>query len=86
MKKETAKQVLQALANAHPVNTSNDISVSIKDLSWAGYDDIWFNVYSNLTCGGFTECSLRLFLSLTDVFNVHISFDSKDGVPVIRIS
>lgn len=86
MKKETAKQVLQALANAHPVNTSNDISVSIRDLSWFGYDEIWFNVYSNLTSGGFNECSLRLFLSLADVFSVNVSIDSKPGVSVVRIS
>lgn len=86
MKKETAKQVLKALVNAHPVNTSNDISVSIRDLSWSSYDEVWFNVYSNLTYGGFTECSLRLFLSLAEVFNVNVSISSNDGVPVIRIS
>lgn len=86
MKKEIAKQVLNALANAHPVNTSNDISVSIRDYSWMQMEEIWFHVYSNLPGGGFTECSLRLFLSLAEVFNIHVSVDTHDGVSIIRLS
>lgn len=86
MKKEIAKQVLNALANAHPVNTSNDISVSIRDYSWFQMEEIWLHVYSNIPGGGFTECSLRLFLSLASVFNIHVSVETLGGVSFIRLS
>lgn len=86
MKKEIAKKVLDALANAHPVNTSDDFSVSIRDWSDYGLDSVWFTVFSNLPSGSFVEYSISLFLSLAHVYGVNISADAKHGVCVFRIS
>lgn len=82
MNKEIAKHILDELANARPVNTSNDISVSIHDYSWMQMEEIWFHVYSNLPGGGFTECSHRLFLSLADDFGIHVSVAYRGLVPL----
>lgn len=84
MTKETYKKVMQALSEAHPSNTSNDFSVSIHDYHWCGIDRCSLLVFSNLPTSSFVETTLKLFLSIAEVFNVSISLRSKHGVPVVK--
>ena len=86
MKQKTLQQVLQVLSEAHPSNTSNDFSVSVHKSQWDDIDYNYLVIFSNLRTQSFVETTLRLFLSITELFPVHISLDCKHGVPVVEFS
>lgn len=85
MTKNTLKQVMQVLSEAHPSNTSNDFSVSIHEFEWSDIDYHSLLLFSNLPSRNFVETTLTLFLSIASVFNVGISLTSRHGVPVVKL-
>ena len=77
---ETYKTVLQALANAHPCNTSSDFSVSIKCRSWNGVERYSLVIFPSEFFPFWTVSALVILLGISQVYDVHLSMNVNNGV------
>ena len=85
MTTKTLNQVKEALASAHPCNTSNDYSLSIHLRSWGDKEHHSVTVYPSGSFPFFTEMQVLPLLALTKVFDCRVTFKAKNGVVVCDI-
>lgn len=83
---ETYKTVLQALANGHPCNTSNDFSIVVENWNWNQKDDYRLWIFPSEFYPFFTDCHLRCLTAIAEVYNIHLCVDSKKGVVTAHFS
>lgn len=77
---ETYKTVLQALANGHPCNTSNDFSVSVHSFIWKNNERYSMVIFPSEFYPFWTESALVILLGISQVYNVHLSMNINNGV------
>lgn len=76
---ETYKQVIQALANGHPCNTTNDFSVSIDEFTFKGVTRYSLDVFPNEHYPFFTSSCLIELLAIKEVFGVTLCMTTRNG-------
>ena len=77
---ETYKTVLQALANGHPCNTSNDYAVSVRSYTWQGVEHYYLTIFPSEHFQFWTEVPMRAFMALAEVYDLHFSVSANHGV------
>lgn len=83
---ETYKNVLLALANAHPCNTSNDFSIVVENRSWKDYESYSLVIFPSEFYPFWTVSALCILLGIAKVYNVNLSMQIDNGVVTAHIS
>ena len=83
---ETYKQVLQALANGRPCNTTNDFSVSVHDFTYGGNTRYSLEVFPCEHYPWFTTSSLVCLMAIAEVFRVTLCMTTKHGCVIASFS
>lgn len=83
---ETYNQVLQALANGHPCNTTSDFSVSVHHYTWKGVARYSLYVFPSEHYPWFTTSSMLILWGISKVFNVQLCMESKHGTVIASLS
>lgn len=83
---ETYKQVLRALANGHPCNTTRDFSVSVHHSTWKDVTRYSLNVFPSEHYPWFTSSSLVCLLAIAEVFDVTFCMTTRHGCVIAYFS